>query len=452
MAGIRIKRQHQGRLASGFTKIKFPVVSALYSKKVLNYVGVDAKSTFVYSTYQYFWAVNKFLCTQDTKAALGEIEAEKRFAVEQCNLSPDAAASKFYFCKLKSFANILEKCEHPLSCALDPIFQDFLRFKFIVYSNPRGCMINVAKAMVTKLYHDVYSPQFPSNVKHLRQLVDEYGKYIAVPESECRSLNPHIQCYDSYCIFYGTMRSDCVMKALLIPIEKMLKSKDYSQERKDELLVWLSYMPYATLHGQAFNKDDIKRIKLNMLKRASALVSTYDTDGLIKFASKFPSYTLLPFSVYHEVCEKAAGKIIPQYDVYCELSPLISDVSLYINAYENSQHATVRKLDPDTDYVTLLDQLQNERGQTKVTLNVENFIDQLGKYLTDLQKKSFLSLSSYFSCIAEFNIKKSKSDIGYIQQKMSDFKSKITTLTGDVEKLFSTTLSIAIGASVVELA
>ena len=422
--------------------VKYPLLPALYTEDLLRYASDGQLDDIVYYVMRHgIWA---FSC-RDVKTAMDHVIKEKPYVDGQCASNPSSPTSKHYFCKVKAIIDIFDECkqqEHS-SCVFHPLIQGY----FSKYSNVEEktvlCMVEAAKTKVTEIYDAVQS-----NSLEINNIVNLLNRFVTVKDSVCQPnwrnicKGANLLRQNPLCQLQTLYRFDCTIKFIL----KQLNKKPFNDERRTMVQIWLSYPLAFSLHGKTIDVTGINRLIFSVQKSASTFITSYDNPSLKRFASDLPPGGYMPSLIYKKLCDKDNIEIA--YRIYCYINPVLDDVSLYLNVVDNSRNQKVRTIIPTINYITLMGQMQLERVQAFLTKQVEHYVGQLSAEL----QANFAGLSNYFSSIARYDSEKYVADIGYIQNRLEKFESKITTLNNEVQTLFGTTLKIAISANALELA
>ena len=438
----------ENKVRSGITEEKKgSAMSALYSDGALRYT--NEKADIYYRTSLLSKALKKLLCKNNAKQAFNSIKRERSYAKKRCSSNPNSPLSKFYFCKVKEFINALKRCSElsdPTPCTFHPSIQDY----FSGHPNPDSslvsCMINVTKREIRTIF-DAANSTFTESPQKLEKLIASYKPFLTVEDSVCRhdwqkslckALKPPCQLQTIY-------RFDCTMQFIMTPLQKMVNNKPYSEHSKTIAMVWLAYPTASSFHGGAFAVKKINEIILGVQKDASKLVKSYDTSSLRVFSAEIPTAGFIPSSLFSQLCNKETFELRDR--IYCYLSPVLDDISLYLDLLDSSKNPNVRTLNPTTNYVTLIGQMQLDRVQSLLTQQIEYYVGDL----TEQLQENFASLSNYFSSIAKYDSQKYVADIGYIQGRLDSFKTKLKNTGHMVQIIFQKTLAMALAASISEL-
>ncbi|ESO86732.1 hypothetical protein LOTGIDRAFT_175994 [Lottia gigantea] len=398
-------------------------------------------------------------------------EAVEDQVQRKCSDRSGQPVAQKYYCKAKDFAAKIRTCaglSDVTPCVYDNAVQEyFVRGRFA--DNDELSLINSVISTTQTVLTEFKDKVVANDRNGLNSLYNTYNPYITVDDSMCHIdwpsafdctnnigcnsvVSSHgFDCNGGYtCRINMMYRFDCLLKFVLKQTKQLVDvaaSGNWGRSEvikaKNDLMIWLSYIPMARYTSLAGN--EINDVIIDTQNTIRGYVTSYDTQGLETFVTNLPHMSFVPQWAKDAACQQAS--VPSEYTIFCNLDPLLNSVFLFIQAFENSKQSTTKILNPTIDYRTLLDQLQLDRAAHLINVQTETISNQFrGEVQTNFQE-----LSSYFSSLADYDKTKADADIAYIDGQLEVFKAKITSVSNSVEHKFTTILNLAIGINVAEL-
>ncbi|ESO84584.1 hypothetical protein LOTGIDRAFT_168649 [Lottia gigantea] len=376
-----------------------------------------------------------------------------------------------YFCKIEEFKDKVSACaalSDVTPCIYDKNVQSYLtrgRFRDMEELELLHDMVSKTQDILTEFKDKVLA----NDRDGLNSLYNKFNPHVTVDDSMCVrdwpnafdctnniACVPHnaphkFDCNGEYtCRINMMYRFDCLLKFVLKQTKQLVDvaaSGNWGRSEvikaKNDLMIWLSYIPMARYTSLAGN--EINDVIIDTQNTIKGYVTSYDTQGLDTFVSNLPHMSFVPQWAKDVACQQVS--VSSEYTIFCNLDPLLNSVFLFIQAFENSKQSTTKILNPTINYRTLLDQLQLDRAAHLINVQTETISNQF----RDEVQTNFQELSSYFSSLADYDKTKADADIAYIDGQLEVFKAKITSVSNSVEHKFTTILNLAIGSNVAEL-
>ncbi|KAK6179634.1 hypothetical protein SNE40_011948 [Patella caerulea] len=378
-----------------------------------------------------------------------------------CSGGANAKLKAGYYCKANEFIQKWDQCRtdtHTTKCGFKTYFQKYFETgRFIKASD-----FEVLNGVISELYVQgsaIVAELVKKSDTQMSSLVTTHNKYVDVKSEDCKHDWPRaFDCgTNKDCKIKTMYRPDCVLRFIINAVQKFIDRKgnsDWNTARvnnlKYETLTIFRELPLTYYSGLI--SAEIDKILPSVHKKIEELRANFDLNGFKTWLDSVAPITFVPRWAFLLACDNHIIKT--EYTTYCIMTSLKDAVFLFVKSARNEAAVTTKTLDPITNYIPLLEQLQINRVSELLSMQAANYFDILNGKVDDIAsylKDNFSALGNYFSSLATYDTQKSAADVAFVQGMLNTFDSQIKTSSGPLTRKLTLLFQLAFGATAADL-
>ncbi|KAK6194527.1 hypothetical protein SNE40_000147 [Patella caerulea] len=378
-----------------------------------------------------------------------------------CSSGANAKLKDEYYCKAKEFIQKLQQCHadtHTIKCGFKAYFQKYFETgRFIKASD-----FDVLNGALSELHVQgsaIAAAVVSQSDTNILSLITTHNGYLDVQSGDCKHDWPKaFDCTtNTDCKIKTMYRPDCVLRFIIDGAQKLMDRKGSSawstarvNNLKYETLTIFRELPLTYFTG--LQSAELNNILPSIHKQVEEHRANFDLTGFQTLLDGLAPVTLVPKWAFFLACDNHIIK--PEYTTYCIMASLKDAIFLFVKSASNAAGVATKTLDPTTNYILLLEQLQINRVSEFLSMQAANYFDILSGKIDDIAsylQDNFSALGDYFSSLATYDTQKAAADVAFVQGMLNNFDLQLKEIWRPMVNKLILLFQLAFGATAADL-